>query len=136
MTIVHEIEIVIDYYNKNYKAMTINQLLDSKSKLVTLLCNFADEVAEAKKDSLISTVYRKVQHHKMKSELIEKKLSVSLAESKSIDNAKEIMEQETINEYCAYLHKIKLDQYNRVVDDMMQRISVLRDDQNYHRSIN
>lgn len=136
MNITTEIEKIIDTYNLKYKELTINQLMDAKSKLVTLLCNFADEVAEAKKDSLITTVYRKYQHHKMKSQLIDESFTVALAESKSIEKAKEIMEEETNCEHSAYLHKIKLDQYNRVVDDIMQRISILRDDQNYHKSIN
>ena len=58
------------------------------------------------------------------------------AESKSIEAAKKIMDEETTTEHLAYLHKLKLDQFNRVVDDIMQRISILRDEQNYHKSIN
>jgi len=136
MNILQEIEKIVNTYNKKYKVLTLNQLMDAKSKLVTLLCNFADEVAESKRDSLITTVYRKYQHHKMKSQLIDESFTVALAESKSIEKAKEIMEEETNCEHSAYLHKLKLDQYNRIVDDITQRISILRDEQNYHKSIN
>lgn len=136
MKIITDIEKIIDTYRLKYKTLTINQLMDAKSKLVTLLCNFTDEVAESKKDSLITTVYRKVQHHKMKSELIEKSFTAAMAESKSVDAAEKIMKEETETEHIAYLHKIKLDQYNRVVDDITQRISILRDEKNYLKSIN
>ena len=136
MNILEQIETIVSTYNKKYKVLTISQLMDAKSKLVTLLCNFADEVAESKKDSLITTVYRKYQHHKTKSQLIEKSFTAALAESKSIEAAKKIMDEETTTEHLAYLHKLKLDQFNRVVDDIMQRISILRDEQNYHKSIN
>ena len=100
------------------------------------LCNFADEVAESKKDSLITTVYRKYEHHKMKSQLIDESFTATLAESKSIEAAKKLMEEETTTEHISYLHKLKLSQYNRVVDDITQRLSFIRDDKNYHKSIN
>ena len=136
MNFIQEIEKIIDWYNSNYKKATANQLMDMKSKLVTLLCNFSDEVAESKKDSLITTVYRKYEHHKLKSQLIDEGFSATLAESKSIEKAKKIMEEETNTEHVSYLHKIKLSQYNRVVDDITQRLSFIRDDKNYHKSIN
>jgi hypothetical protein len=109
--------------------------MDAKSKLVTLLSGLADFVAESKKDSLIATVYRKYEHHKMKSQLIDEGFTAALAESKSIEKAKDKMEVETTAEHLSYLYKLKLSQYNRVVDDIMQRISVLKDDNNYHKSI-
>jgi len=136
MKIVTEIEKIIDWYNANYKKATANQLMDMKTKLVTLLCNFSDEVAESKKDSLITTVYRKYEHHKMKSQLIEDSFTAALSESKCIEKTKGLMEEETNTEHVAYLHKLKLAQYNRVVDDITQRLSFIRDDKNYHKSIN
>lgn len=136
MNILNELEKIVSAYNGKYKALTISQLMDAKSKMVTLLCNFADEVAESKKDSLLTTVYRKYEHHKMKSQLIDEGFTAALAESKSIEQAKKIMDEETITEHISYLHKIKLAQFNKVVEDITQRISILRDDQNYHKSIN
>ena len=136
MTVIESIEKIIDWYNSNYKKATPDQLMDMKTKLVTLLCNFSDEVAESKKDSLITTVYRKYEHHKNKSQLIEESFTAALAESKSIEKAKELMIEETNTEHISYLHKLKLSQYNRVVDDITQRLSFIRDDKNYHKSIN
>jgi len=136
MSTIESIEKIIDWYNSNYKKATPDQLMDMKTKLVTLLCNFSDEVAESKKDSLITTVYRKYEHHKNKSQLIEESFTAALAESKSIEKAKELMIEETNTEHIAYLHKLKLSQYNRVVDDITQRLSFIRDDKNYHKSIN
>jgi len=136
MNILKELENIVSAYNEKYKALTISQLMDAKAKMVTLLCNFADEVAESKKDSLLTTVYRKYEHHKMKSQLIDENFTAALAESKSVEAAKKIMEEETTCEHIAYLHKLKLQQFNKVVEDITQRISILRDDQNYHKSIN
>jgi len=136
MKIVTEIEKLIDWYNQNFKVATPNQLMETKTRLVTLLCSFSDEVAESKKDSLITTVYRKYEHHKMKSQLIEDSFTAALSESKCIEKTKGLMEEETNTEHVAYLHKLKLAQYNRVVDDITQRLSFIRDDKNYHKSIN
>lgn len=136
MKILKDIQDNIDWYESNYKKATANQLMDLKSKIVTLLCNFSDIVAESKKDSLITTVYRKYEHHKEKSKLIDEGFTAALSESKSIEKAKAIMEEETNTEHIAYLYKLKLTQFNRVVDDITQRLSFIRDDKNYHKSIN
>lgn len=133
--IILQIEKIITTYQAKYKVLNINQLMDAKSKLVTLLSGLADHVAESKKDSLLATIYRKYEHHKEKSQLIDDGMTATLAESKSIEKAKDKMEIETTAEHLSYLYKLKLSQYNRVVDDIMQRISILRDDQNYHKSI-
>ena len=135
MKTIEDIEKITNWYGQKYKSATADQLMDMKSKLVTLLCKFSDEVAESKKDSLITTVYRKYEHHKLKSQLIDEGFTVALAESKSIEGAKNLMEEEVITERVSYLHKIKLSQYNRVVDDITQRLSFIRDDKNYHKSI-
>ena len=135
MKTIEDIEKITNWYGQKYKSATADQLMDMKSKLVTLLCKFSDEVAESKKDSLITTVYRKYEHHKLKSQLIDEGFTVALAESKSIEGAKNLMEEEVVTEKISYLHKIKLSQYNRVVDDITQRLSFIRDDKNYHKSI-
>lgn len=136
MNTIESIEKIIDWYSLNYKKATGTQLMDAKTKLVTLLASLTDEVAESKKDSLITTVYRKYEHHKMKSQLIDDGFTGALAESKSIESAKKLMEEEVMTEQIAYLHKLKLSQYNRIVDDLTQRLAFMRDDSNYHKSIN
>ena len=133
--VLSEIEKVIDWYSKNYKKAQIPELMDCKSKLCTLLYTYTDEVVEAKKDSLFCTIYRKYHSHKMKSELIEKKFTVSLAESKSVVQTFEDMKGEGETEGLAYLTKLKLDQANRISDDIMQRISVLTKERSYSNSI-
>ena len=131
-----EIEKIIKWYSEKYKSATPEQLMNAKTKLVTLLCNFSDMLAESKEDSLLTTIYRKYEHHKMKSQLIDEGLSAALAESKSIEKARQIMDEEAKTEKLAYLYKLKLSQFNRVVDDITQRLSFIRDDKNYHKSIN
>lgn len=131
-----DIEKIVQWYSGNYKKATPDQLMNAKTKLVTLLCNFSDSLAEAKEDSLLTTIYRKYEHHKMKSQLVDEGMSAALAESKSIEKAREVMDEEAKTEKIAYLYKLKLSQFNRVVDDITQRLSFIRDDKNYHKSIN
>lgn len=128
MKIIEEIENCIDWYKLNYDKATPEQLLNCKSKINTLCFTYINEVGEAKKDSVFSTVYRKYHHHKFKSQLIEQKFTVSLAESKSIEKTFEDLKDEATNEYLAYLSKLKLDQANRIADDIMQRLSFIRDE--------
>ena len=131
MTILENIDKCIEWYKANYKKASIPELMDCKSKICTYLYNYTDEVSEAKKDSLFSTIYRKYHSHKIKSELIEKSFAVGLSESKSIVQTFEDMKSEGETEHLAFLTKLKLDQANKICDDIMQRISVLKGEKKY-----
>ncbi len=128
MKILTQIEECIDWYGKNYEKATPDQLLNCKTKINTLSFNYLNEVGEAKKGSVMNTVYRKYHHHKFKSQLIEQKMTAALAESKSIHHVFEDMKAEAESEALAYLTKLKLDHANRIADDIMQRLSFLRDE--------
>lgn len=133
--ILTQIDECIEWYKANYKKAFVPALMDCKSKLCTLLYNYTDEVAETKKDSLFTTIYRKYHSHKIKSELIEKKFAIGLSDSKSIVETFEDMKAEGNTEHLAYLTKLKLDQANKIVEDITQRISVLKTENNYSKGI-
>lgn len=132
-TILKQIDECIEWYKVNYKSAHVPALMDCKSKLCTLLYNYTDEVAETKKDSLFTTIYRKYHSHKIKSEHIEKQFTIGLSDSKSIVETFEDMKAEGTTEHLAYLTKLKLDQANKIIEDITQRISVLKIEVNYSK---
>lgn len=126
MRTIENIDKVIEWYQKNYSKAPIHQLMDAKSKLLTLCYTFSDETATSKRDSLIATAYRKAEHHKIKSRLIDEGMSGVSAESKTIDQIREIVEQEAEYESLAYKQRLVLDIAMEIVQDMTQRISILK----------
>jgi len=127
MSVIKDIQSIVTWYGDGgYKKSLISELQDAKSKLLTLLITFADEVAEAKKDSLVSTVFRKVEHHKIKSQLIDEGLTVSSSESKAIEEVAEQMKLEAEHEALSYYYSQVLKTGYMIADDLTQRISVLR----------
>ena len=126
MEILKEIKNCVNWYSENYATIEINTAHDLKSKLVTYLYNLADLVAEMKRESLFATVYRKYEHHNLKSRLIEQQFTIGKAESKSIKDTKEFLEAEAEYESITFRLKILFDQGNKVVDDLQQRIATLK----------
>ena len=121
---IKEIDKVITWYGKNYAGMTILQMMDMKSKLLGLLYRFSEELAVSKRDSVLSTVFRKCEHHKIKAQLVEDGITLGLAESKSIDEVKEKMRLEAEHESLNYKQKLVYDLGIKIVEDLTQRISV------------
>jgi len=128
MTILEQMEKCIEWYGGNYDKATPDQLLDCKTKINTLLFNYLNEVSDHKKDSVFSTVYRKYHHHNFKSQLIAQKMTATLAESKSIEHTFQDLKDEATTESLAYLSKLKLDQANKIVDDITQRLSFIKEE--------
>ena len=126
MTVLKDIDKIIDWYRLNYAGAPIHQLMDAKSKLLALCYRFSEETASSKRDSIIATVYRKAEHHKIKSRLIDEGMTLGLAESKTIDQVREIMDNEAEHEALAYRQKLVLDIALRISEDLTQRISVLK----------
>ncbi len=126
LSVIKDIDNIVNWYQQNYAGAVIHQLMDAKSKLLTLCYRFAEETASSKRDSIIATVYRKSEHHKLKSQLIDNGMTLGLAESKTIDQIKETMNQEAEHEALAYRHKLVLDIAMRISEDLTQRISVLK----------
>lgn len=127
MSVINDIKKITEWYgNGGYKNSSLPELQDAKSKLLTLLTTFNEEVASSKKDSLVSTVFRKVEHHKFKSQLIDEGLGVGLAESKSVEETAERLENEAEHEaLCYYYERLQKTCY-MIADDITQRISILR----------
>lgn len=126
MTVIKDIDRIIDWYMKSYAGASISQLMDAKSKLLTLCYRFSEETASSKRDSIISTVFRKAEHHKIKSQLIEDGYTLGLAESKTIEQIRDIMSEEAEREALSIRYKLVLDIALRIAEDLTQRISVLK----------
>ena len=119
-----EIDKVITWYSTNYAGMSIVDMMDMKSKLLGLLYSFSADLAESKRESVISTVFRKAAHHKFKSQLVEDGITLGLAESKSIDEVAEKMRIEAEYEALNYRQKLIYDLGMKIIEDLTQRISV------------
>ena len=124
--VVKDIDKIIDWYKTNYSKAYLHQLMDAKSRLLTLCYTFSDETATAKRDSVISTAFRKAEHHKIKSQLIDEGMAQGAAESRSIEQTKELIEREAEHESLAYKQRLVLDIALKITEDMAQRISVLK----------
>jgi len=121
-----EIDKVITWYKNNYPGMSIIQMMDMKSKLLGLLYSFSGDLATSKRDSVLATVFRKSDHHKIKSQLVEDGITLGLAESKSIDQVTERMRLEAEYEALNYHQKLIYDLGIKIVEDLTQRISIER----------
>lgn len=119
-----EINKIIKWYQRKYAGMSIVEMMDMKSKLLGLLYTFSGELAISKRDSVLATVFRKSDHHKIKSQLVEDGITLGLAESKSIDQVTEKMRLEAEYEALNYRQKLIYDLGIKIVEDLGQRISV------------
>ena len=133
MSVLKEIDPIIEWYRKKYSGAAIHQLMDAKSKLLALCYRFSEETAASKRDSIISTVFRKSEHHKIKSQLIDEGMTLGLAESKTIDQIRDLMSDEAEHEALAYRQKLVLDIALKIAEDLTQRISVLKAEYNEAR---
>ncbi|MCK5018554.1 MAG: hypothetical protein KAS32_15950, partial [Candidatus Peribacteraceae bacterium] len=127
MSVIKEIQAITSWYgNGGYQKSSLVELQNSKSKLLTLCITFADEVASAKKDSLVSTVFRKVDHHKIKSRLIDEGLGLGISETKAMEENAEKMRIEAEHEALSYYYSQVLRTCYMIAQDITQRISILR----------
>ena len=124
--VVKEIDNIIQWYKVNFAKAHLHQVMDAKSRLLTLCYTFSDETATSKRNSVIATAFRKAEHHKIKSQLIDEGMAQGTAESKSIEQTKDIIEQEAEHEALAYKHRLVLDIALKIAEDMTQRISILK----------
>ncbi len=127
MSVIKDIQAISEWYgNGGYEKSSLPELQDAKSKLLTLCVTFADEVASAKKDSLVSTVFRKVDHHKIKSQLIEDGLGIGASETKAVEKNAEKMREEAEHEALSYYYSQVLKVSYMIADDLTQRIYILK----------
>lgn len=130
MKTIKDINSIIDWYAVNYSGASIELLMDSKSKLLTLCFRLAEEVADAKKGSIMSTVFRKYEHHNTKSKLLEEGFTLGKAESKSLVEIRDYLVKEAENEALSFHYKLTLDYATKIAEDLTQRISVLKNERN------
>ena len=121
---IKELDKIIGWYSGHYSGMSIIEMMNLKSKLLGLMYRFSEELATSKRDSIIATVFRKSEHHKIKSQLVEDGITLGLAESKSIDEVAEKMRIEAEHESLNYKQKLVYDLGIKIVEDLTQRISV------------
>jgi len=126
MTIIEQITEVIMAYNKNYKTLSIDELLNAKDKIVTLNFNLAEEVAAAKDSYNMGYYLRKINVVKTKNVYINQGKSATAAESTAIENTRAELKAELEKESYAYRLDLLLKQSNKVVDALTQRISFLK----------
>ena len=126
MSVIEDINKVVEWYAKEYHGAPIELLMDAKTKLLTLCWTFSGEVADARKGSVLATVFRKADHHTMKARLIEEGFTLGLAESKTVEGVKTQLIHEAESEALSFHSKLNLDLAIKVAEDITQRISVLK----------
>jgi len=123
---IKELDKIIGWYSGHYSGMSIIEMMNLKSKLLGLLYRFSEELATSKRDSIIATVFRKSEHHKIKSQLVEEGITLGLAESKSIDQVSEKMRIEAEYEALNYRQRLIYDLGMNIVSDLQQRIGIAK----------
>ena len=123
---IKELDKIIGWYSGHYSGMSIIEMMNLKSKLLGLLYRFSEELATSKRDSVIATVFRKSEHHKIKSQLVEEGITLGLAESKSIDQVSEKMRIEAEYEALNYRQRLIYDLSMNIVSDLQQRIGIAK----------
>ena len=115
MTIIEQINDVIQAYNKSYKTLSIDSLLNAKDKLVTLNFNLAEEVAEAKKSYNYGYYIRKINIIKAKNRYINQGTSAVAAEAKALEEFAGDLKTELDREAFSYSLDLLLSQSNKAV---------------------
>ena len=126
MTIIEQISEVITIYNKSYKTLSIDDLLNAKDKLITLNFNLAEDVAEAKKSYNYGYYIRKINIIKAKNRYINQGTSATAAEAKALEEFAGDLKIELDREAISYRMDLLLKQSNKVVDAIQQRVSYLK----------
>ena len=126
MTILEQVSGVITAYKRNYKTLSIDDLLNCKDKLVTLNYNLAEETADSKDSYNMGYFLRKINVTKAKNAYIYQGKSAAAAESAAIENTRAELKDELLKESNAYRLDLLLKQSNKVVDAIQQRVSFLK----------
>lgn len=135
MELINTINSLIRWYENSYEGATVHELMTMKTSLLINCYSLAEVVASSKKKSVISTVVRKYQHHKVKSQLIEQGFTLGAAESKTIEQVKDAMKAEAEAEALNVHYRLVLDYATKIAEDLTQRISVLRTEMNTTQQI-
>jgi hypothetical protein len=124
--ILNKIKSDIDWYNEHCKDASIDNLMKLKSHIVTLNYNVAEHLTSLKKDYNVARYNKKIAFTRAKNELVRKGEKIGAAESEADEKTADEYKQELDIENLAYRLEMLLKQSNYVVDDISQRISVLK----------
>jgi len=124
--VLKQVDKIVIWYNENYASATIEQLHNSKSKLITLCYYLAEHLSKLKLDYNSSRFVKKIEFTRKKNELINIGKKIGEAEGLADEHTSEYYEKELSNESVAYRLELLLKQSNLIVRDMEQRISTLK----------
>jgi hypothetical protein len=124
--IIKSIDQVVQSYDKNYKTLSIDRLLDLQTKLSTLAYNLSDIVADYKRDYNKAYYIRKIEVSKQKNAIINQGKSAAYADSQAIELTANELSDELQFEAITVRLDNKLRQVNKILDGLSQRISFLK----------
>lgn len=125
----------IEWYNGKAKTATIDELSKLKTHLVTLNYNLAEGLADMKEAYNKAYFVRKIETSKQKNAYINQGQAANKAESAALEDKEKELQDELTKESLAYRIEILLKQSNKVVEDITQRISILKTEKNYSGQI-
>ena len=125
-SVLDEISDIISWYQNQYSGAPIEQLMDAKSKLLTLAYRYAGEVADAKQGAIEAANTRKADFFTFKHRLIQEGHSGVESESRAEVAVKAQRKHEAESEALFFKSKQLLDIAIKVSEDITQRISILK----------
>lgn len=125
-----QIDEIIQSYHKNYKTLTIHQLLDFQDKLSTLFYNFAEELGDNLEDYVRKYGEYRVSFAKNFLENIAKKIDEKITSKE----AEELAKEQSLWEWTAQMFaqakiekmKVQKSSIEKILSSVQQRISVAK----------
>lgn len=118
------------WYRKNNKSASLDSLLNCKTTLITNNFFLAEELVDLKSQYNIAYVSRKISFEKSKDRLIKENMSVNKAEPLALIENEDIFKHENELESTAFKLETYIKHFDAVANDIMQRISILKKEQN------
>lgn len=124
----------ITQYHRDYKTLSIDELCNIKTQIVCFSCNLAEETAQAKGTSLGAYFNRKISvinrtEEIIKSEVFKEIKNQTRAENMAKEELQDLYMDELDAQREAHKYELFLRQVNKVIEDITQRISVLKKEQ-------
>ena len=134
--LIKKITNLINEYNQETWA-PVWRLLDIQDKLCGYSFYLAEQSAQATKEANQAYYMRKIWYvhnfNKIKSD-VTKKITDKLAENNAIESVKDFYQDEIEKNYTADRLKLVLNQVNKVLSAIQQRISHLKTENNNYKS--
>lgn len=128
MDTLKEIESYLAQYFERGSTMSINELLDIQDKVSIHSYRLAEMAAEAKTDYNTNFFTRKITINRQMQSLINAKISKAAAQvqAESSKVGAEMMESEMQSESLAFKYDLLLNQVNKILSAIAQRVSFLK----------